>query len=61
MGIIAAGFASWYRTFLRSSQERARTNRAAREREQALKAKEQARADKAAVREADSGGRGRSS
>ncbi|CAN5670571.1 hypothetical protein BH23CHL8_BH23CHL8_28740 [soil metagenome] len=61
VGIIAAGFASWYRTFLRSSQERARTNRAAREREQAAKAKEQARLDKAAAREAASRGRGRSS
>lgn len=60
VGIVAAGFASWYRTFLRSSQERARTNRAARDREQAAKAKEQARADKAAAREAASRGRSRS-
>jgi signal transduction histidine kinase len=60
VGVLAAGFASWYRSFLRSSQERARANRAAREREQALKAKEQARADKAAAREAASRGRGRS-
>jgi hypothetical protein len=42
VGILAAAFAAWYRTFLRSSQERARANRAAREREQAVAAKEQA-------------------
>lgn len=52
VGIFAAGFASWYRSFLRSSQERAKANRAAKEQEQAAKAKEQARADKAAAREA---------
>ena len=46
IGIFAGGFAAWYRRFLRSSQERAAANRAAREREQALKAKEQARADR---------------
>jgi hypothetical protein len=60
VGVIAAGFASWYRTFLRSSQERARANRMAREREQAAKAKEQARTDKAAAREAAARGRSRS-
>jgi membrane protein implicated in regulation of membrane protease activity len=48
VGILAAAFAAWYRRFLRSSQERAKANRAQREQEQALKAKEQARADKAA-------------
>lgn len=52
VGIFAAAFAAWYRKFLRSSQERARLNRAAREREQAAKAKEQARKDRAAAREA---------
>ena len=52
VGIFSAAFAAWYKRFLRSSQERARVNRAAREREQALKAKEQARADKQAAREA---------
>ena len=43
VGILAAGFASWYRNFLRSSQERARQNRAAREQQQRVKAKEDAR------------------
>jgi hypothetical protein len=61
VGILAAAFAAWYRTFLRSSQERARANRAAREREQAIAAKEQAKKDKAAARAAASAGRGRSS
>jgi hypothetical protein len=61
VGILAAAFAAWYRTFLRSSQERARANRAAREREQAVAAKEQAKKDKAAARAAASTGRGRSS
>ena len=50
VGILAAGFAAWYKRFLRSSQERAKANRAAREQEQARKAKEQARADKQAAR-----------
>ncbi len=50
IGILAGGFASWYRRFLRSSQERAAANRAQREREQADKAKEQARADREALR-----------
>lgn len=50
IGILAGGFASWYRRFLRSSQERAAANRAQKEREQAEKAKEQARADREAVR-----------
>jgi hypothetical protein len=50
VGILAAAFAAWYRRFLRSSQERARANRAMREQEQARKAKEQARADKQASR-----------
>jgi hypothetical protein len=50
VGILAASFAAWYRRFLRSSQERARANRALREQEQAQRAKEQGRADKAAAR-----------
>lgn len=50
-GVVAGGFASWYRNFLRSSQERARANRIAREREKAVQAKEQARKDKEASRQ----------
>jgi hypothetical protein len=46
VGILAAGFAAWYKRFLRSSQERAKVNRAMREQEQAKKAKDQARADR---------------
>jgi hypothetical protein len=52
VGVFAAGFAAWYKRFLRSSQERARNNRAIKEKEQAEKAKEQARADKQAARDA---------
>ena len=52
VGVLAAGFAAWYRKFLRSSQERAKANRAMREKEQTEKAKEQARKDKAEAREA---------
>ena len=51
VGVLAAGFAAWYKRFLRSSQERARANRAIREKEQAEKAKAQARADKQAARD----------
>lgn len=50
VGILAASFAAWYRRFLRSSQERARANRAIREQEQAQRAKEKARAEKAEAR-----------
>ena len=50
VGVFAAGFASWYRRFLRSSQERAKRNRAIKEQDQAKKAKEQARADKEEAR-----------
>ena len=50
IGILAGGFASWYRRFLKSSQQRAAANRAQREREQAEKAKEQARSDREALR-----------
>ena len=52
VGILAAGFAAWYKRFLRSSQERAKANRAVREQEQARKAKEQARSDKQAAKDA---------
>lgn len=52
VGIFSAAFAAWYKRFLRSSQERARANRAVREKEQAERAKEQAKADKQAAREA---------
>jgi hypothetical protein len=51
VGILAAAFAAWYRRFLRSSQERAKANRALREQEQARKAKEQARVDKQTSRD----------
>ena len=50
IGVVAGGFAAWYRRFLRSSQERAKQNRMQKEQEQAKKAKEQARADKEAAR-----------
>ena len=50
IGVFAGGFAAWYRRFLRSSQERAAANRAQRDREQAAKAKEQARADRETLR-----------
>ena len=43
IGVPAGGFASWYRAFLRQSQERAAANRAARERAARDKAKEQER------------------
>ena len=52
VGILAAAFAAWYKRFLRSSQERAKANRAIREQEQARKAKEQAKADKQAAKDA---------
>jgi hypothetical protein len=52
VGILAAGFASWYRSFLRSSQARAKGNRAAKEKEQAEKDKAEAREAKAEAREA---------
>jgi hypothetical protein len=51
VGILAASFAAWYRNFLRSSQERARQNRAAREQQQKVKAKEDARAARDAQRQ----------
>ena len=52
VGILAAAFAAWYKRFLRSSQERAKANRAIREQEQARKAKEQAKTDKQAAKDA---------
>lgn len=52
IGIIAAGFAAWYRAFLRSSQERARQNRIAREQQMRAKAKEQERVVKEEQRKA---------
>jgi hypothetical protein len=52
IGIIAAGFAAWYRAFLRSSQERARQNRIAREQQMRAKAKEQERIAKEEQRQA---------
>ena len=51
IGIGAGGFASWYRRFLRSSQERAAANRAAKERDKAEKAKELARTDRETLRQ----------
>ena len=44
--LIAAGFAAWYRAFLRQSQERAKANRIAREQQMRAKAKEQERVAK---------------
>lgn len=52
IGILAGGFAAWYRAFLRQSQERAAANRAARERAAKEKAKEQERAAREAQRQA---------
>jgi hypothetical protein len=57
VGILAAGFASWYRNFLRSSQERARQNRAAREQQQKMKAKEDARLARDTQRQTSSASR----
>jgi len=52
IGTLAAGFAAWYRNFLRSSQERARANRAAREQQTRAKAKEDERKAKEDQRKA---------
>jgi hypothetical protein len=57
VGVLAAGFASWYRNFLRSSQERAKQNRAAREQQQKMKAKEDARTARDAQRQTSSASR----
>ena len=50
VGILAASFAAWYRNFLRSSQERARQNRMARDQERAAKAKADAKAQRQTAR-----------
>ena len=50
VGILAASFAAWYRNFLRSSQERARQNRVAKEQERAAKAKADAKAQRQTAR-----------
>ncbi len=50
IGVLGASFASWYRNFLRQSQERARQNRAAREQQQKMQAKQDARAARDAQR-----------
>ena len=57
VGILAASFASWYRNFLRSSQERARQNRAAREQHQKVKARDDAKAARDAQRQAGAASR----
>ena len=51
-GTLGAGFAAWYRNFLRQSQERARQNRMAREQQAKVKAKEDARKEREAQRQA---------
>lgn len=65
IGVVAGGFAAWYRNFLRQSQERARQNRIARDAEARTKAKEKERVAKeeqrkaaAAARQAGKGGSG---
>ena len=50
VGILAASFAAWYRNFLRSSQERARQNRVAKEQERAAKAKADAKTQRQSAR-----------
>jgi hypothetical protein len=50
VGILAASFAAWYRNFLRSSQERARQNRIAREQQRAAQAKADAKAARQTAR-----------
>lgn len=49
---LAAAFASWYRRFLRQSQDRAKANRAIRDQQMAIKRKEDERKAKLAEREA---------
>jgi hypothetical protein len=56
-GTLAAGFAAWYRNFLRQSQERARQNRMAREQQAKVKAKEDARKEREAQRQASASAR----
>jgi hypothetical protein len=52
VGTLAAGFAAWYRNFLRQSQDRARANRMAREQQARMKAKDDARKEREAQRQA---------
>jgi hypothetical protein len=56
-GTLAAGFAAWYRNFLRQSQERARANRIAREQQAKAKAKEDARKEREAQRQSSAAAR----
>jgi len=57
VGTLAAGFAAWYRNFLRQSQERARQNRLARDQQAKIKAKEDARKERDAARQASAAAR----
>jgi hypothetical protein len=57
VGTLAAGFAAWYRNFLRQSQERARQNRLAREQQAKIKAKDDARKERDAARQASAAAR----
>jgi len=54
VGTLSGTLGAWYAGFLRNSRERARANQLARERERALKAKEQARLDREEARKARS-------
>ena len=51
-GTVAAAFASWYRNFLRNSQQRAQQNRIVREKQAREKAKEREREQRIAERDA---------
>ncbi len=54
-GTVAAAFASWYRNFLRNSQQRAQANRIVREKQAREKAKEREREQRIAERDARKG------
>ena len=54
-GTVAAAFASWYRTFLRNSQQRAQANRIVREKAAREKAKDREREERIAERESRKG------
>jgi hypothetical protein len=54
-GTVAAAFASWYRNFLRNSQQRAQANRIVREKAAREKAKDREREQRTAEREARKG------
>jgi hypothetical protein len=54
-GTVAAAFASWYRNFLRNSQQRAQANRMVREKAAREKAKEREREQRVAERESRKG------